>query len=116
LQLLPEESVFSMVLGIHFAQFPELWEVMSTGKLRHETSPEPLLTDGKYIKGLSGMTCVLPAWSIRKVLKMPALKELRDHNEAMTEARFQRKGYPPEPQDKRHTLNDPAMEEDATGS
>jgi hypothetical protein len=120
LTLPPEESVFFMLLGIHFAQFPELWEVTSTGKLKHEASEsgrgkrqtEPLLTDGKYIKGLSGMTCVLPAWSIRKVLKMPTLKESRDRNEAKTEELFRLDGYPPEPEDKRRTASDPAMDDD----
>jgi hypothetical protein len=70
-------SHFFMLLGIHFAQFPEMWEVTSTGKLRHEVSSEPLLTDGKFIRGLSGMTCVLPAWSIREVLDLPQLRQMR---------------------------------------
>lgn len=110
---IPQESLFFMLLGIHFAQFPELWEVTSTGKLKHEAAEaEPLLTDGKFIKGLSGMTCVLPAWSIRKVLKMKALEELRASNEAATEERFRREGYPAEPEDKRRTMSDPAMDND----
>jgi hypothetical protein len=51
--------------------------VALTGKLRHqsEDTKESLLTDGKYIRGLSGMTCVLPAWTIRKVLNMPVLRK-----------------------------------------
>ena len=60
------------LLGIHWGQFPEIWEVTSEGSLKDDVgaseAKEPLLTDGKYIKGLSGMTCVLPAWSIREVL------------------------------------------------
>lgn len=60
------------LLGIHWGQFPEIWEVTSEGSLKDEASAsgvkEPLLTDGRYIKGLSGMTCVLPAWSILEVL------------------------------------------------
>jgi hypothetical protein len=112
LQLQPDLATFFLLLGIHFAQFPEMWEVTSSGKLRHESDAvkEPLLTDGKYIKGLSGMTCVLPAWSIRKVLNMPSLRQTRDKNEAETEARFQREGYPPEPEDKRLTRQDPDMD------
>jgi hypothetical protein len=110
LPLQPETTSFFMVLGIHFAQFPELWEVTSGGKLRHEVegeSKEPLLTDSRYIKGLSGMTCVLPAWSIRKVMNMPSLREMREKNEADTEARFQREGYPPEAENKRLAQGDP---------
>ena len=60
------------LLGIHWGQFPEIWEVTSDGALKDEAGAsevkEPLLTDGRYIKGLSGMTCVLPAWSILEVL------------------------------------------------
>jgi hypothetical protein len=104
----PETTTFFMLLGIHFAQFPELWEVTSAGKLRHESeSKEPLLTESKYIKGLSGMTCVLPAWTIREVLNMPTLSKMREQSEADTEARFQREGYPPEPEDKRFADGDP---------
>ena len=51
-----------------------MWEVTSEGTLKGEAGTsevkEPLLTDGKYIKGLSGMTCVLPAWSILEVLDL----------------------------------------------
>jgi hypothetical protein len=112
LQLQPDVATFFLLLGIHFAQFPEMWEVTSAGKLRHESgSPrEPLLTDGKYIKGLSGMTCVLPAWTIRQVLNMPILKRMRDENEDRTDALFRREGFPPEPEDKRATVDDPNMD------
>jgi hypothetical protein len=78
-----------------------MWEVTSAGKLRNEASGEPLLTDGKYIKGLSGMTCVLPAWSIREVLDMPILKNMRAEQDERTEARFHRDGYPPLAEDPR---------------
>lgn len=71
-----------MLLGIHFAQFPELWEVTDKGKLINKDTHEPLLTDGKFIRGLSGMTCVLPAWSILEVLNMPKIKTHRNAVEA----------------------------------
>lgn len=103
----PGSGVFFLLLGIHCAQFPEMWEVTSSGKLRQESEgvPEPLLTDGKYIKGLSGMTVVLPAWSIRRVLNMPKLRQLREEGEEMTEAFFRRDGYPPEPENNAEYLN-----------
>ena len=69
------------LLGIHWGQFPEIWEVVEGGKLKVQDSKEslePLLTDGQFIKGLSGMTCVLPAWSILEVLNLPNLKKVRD--------------------------------------
>ena len=70
-----------LLLGIHWGQFPEKWEVTDRGKLKYEESQESrenLITDGLYIEGLSGMTCVLPAWSILEVLNMPTLKNGRD--------------------------------------
>ena len=73
------------LLGIHWGQFPEIWEVTNDGKLKDENSTEssePLITGGRFIKGLSGMTCVLPAWSILEVLDMPKLKKDRDAENA----------------------------------
>ena len=71
-----------------------MWEVTSTGSLRHEGSNEPLLTDGKYVRGLSGMTLVLPAWCIQEVLDMPILKKLRENAEDRRETIFECEGYP----------------------
>jgi hypothetical protein len=116
LQLLPETVTFFKVLGIHFAQFPEMWEVTSAGKLRHEAEgKEPLLTDGKYIRGLSGMTLVLPAWSIRKVINIPALRHMRETNQTETEAKFQREGYPQAVEDKRLADGDPSHDDSVSG-
>ena len=73
------------LLGIHWGQFPEMWEVTSKWKLKNQNDSEkrePLLTDGTFIKGLSGMTCVLPAWTILEVLNMSKLKEERDEENA----------------------------------
>jgi hypothetical protein len=118
LPIQPSSGVFFLLLGIHFAQFPEMWEVTSRGKLRNKSDSrrEPLLTDGKYIKGLSGMTCVLPAWTIRKVLNIPLLREMREKIEENTEAMFQRDGYPPEPEDKRFAVDDPTNDSPASES
>ncbi|HEY1735856.1 MAG TPA: hypothetical protein VGG12_04355, partial [Methylovirgula sp.] len=117
LTLQPPLATFFLVLGIHFAQFPELWEVTSNGKLKKESDApkEPLLTDGQYIKGLSGMTCVLPAWTIRKVLNMDVLKRMRAENEAKTDETFKREGYPEEPEDERAAMDDPEMYADSSG-
>jgi hypothetical protein len=112
LAMQPSLATFFMVLGIRFAQFPETWEVSSSGKLLHQgkNAKSPLLTGTQYIQGLSGMTCVLPAWSIREVLDMPALKKMREEQEEKTEARFRRDGYPPLSEDSRWTEAIPASE------
>jgi hypothetical protein len=66
---------FIALLGIHWGQFPELWEVKS------DSNPLPqvvsLSDDAKYIKGMSGMTMVIPAWAIREMLEMPKFQERR---------------------------------------
>jgi hypothetical protein len=97
-------------LGIHFAQFPELWEVTSKGKLRDTESSEPLLTDGQFIEGLSGMTLVLPAWSIVDALNMPKLREMRADLEAKRQANYLRDGFPPETENKRFAILDPRFD------
>jgi hypothetical protein len=63
-------------LGIHWGQFPELWELQD--KKRLKKSRKGLILDGAYVDGLSGMTCVIPAWNILEVLDMPDLGKLRE--------------------------------------
>lgn len=55
-----ENDLFRL-LGIHWGQFPEEWRS----------------ADGTNITGLSGMTCVIPAWHILEVLEMPKLRAQR---------------------------------------
>jgi hypothetical protein len=63
------------LLGIHYAQFPEKWpwsEQEATAEARRD-----LAAKTGYVEGMSGMTCVIPAWDIMEVLEMPVLKDLR---------------------------------------
>ena len=83
-------------LGIHFAQFPEFWEFADGPKKKAaKESGEPLLLGGKYVKGLSGMTCVLPAWNILEVLNMPNLKARRDRDNQVFTAHYAKQGAAP---------------------
>ena len=100
----------------HFAQFPELWEVTSSGTLRNTETSEPLLTDRKFIKGLSGMTLVLPAWSIVEVLNMPPLRKLRADIEAKRQEHYLTNGFPPETGSKRFATLDPRFADDGSVS
>jgi hypothetical protein len=85
------------LLGIHFAQFPEIWELRSSTELiREAATSEPLITDGKYVKGLSEMTCVLPAWEIAGLLNAPKLREQRLREEQEEVQGMMRDGMPPE--------------------
>lgn len=76
------------LLGIHWGQFPELWEIKEDKSLRYSADEvEPLLVGKNYVEGLSGMTCVLPSWSIMEVLNLPKLKSRREKiNDDITEA------------------------------
>lgn len=66
------------LLGIHWGQFPELWEITLKEHLGETCELSLGLESGKFIKGLSGMTCVLPAWNIIEVLNKAELKKQRE--------------------------------------
>lgn len=65
------------LLGIHWAQFPERWELKDKKRLQETSRATHLITEGKYVEGMSGMTCVIPAWQIAEVLNMPKFVEQR---------------------------------------
>lgn len=68
------------LLGIHWGQFPERWELARGAATRKdETDPAEaeLIVDGQYVRGLSGMTCVVPSWDILATLAAPQLVEHR---------------------------------------
>jgi hypothetical protein len=74
-------TLFNFV-GIHWSQFPEELEI--SGKIKRYTKKQAnkkkkeSLPEGAYIEGMSGMTCVIPAWEILEVLNMPKFKKQRD--------------------------------------
>jgi hypothetical protein len=67
-------SLFKL-LGILWAQFPEKMEVRDDPGMNQ--ARRDLLVKGRYIEGMSGMSCVIPSWEIMEVLDMPDLKGLR---------------------------------------
>ncbi|WP_171611650.1 trypsin-like peptidase domain-containing protein [Roseicella sp. DB1501] len=77
LQLLPD--LLHKFLGIHFAQFPEIFRLTAADSAQIQTHEGrvPLLT-GAQINGLSGMTCVLPAWAVLECLDDPKLRKERN--------------------------------------
>ncbi len=64
------------LLGIHWGQFPEEWEL--TSKSPAEAS---LIREGQYVKGFSGMTCVCPSSAILELLNLPEFKEMRSRQD-----------------------------------
>jgi hypothetical protein len=65
------------LLGIHWGQFPERWELGQKNDMS-EARKLSLASEGGYVEGFSGMTCVIPAWQIMEVLDLPSLKGPRD--------------------------------------
>jgi hypothetical protein len=84
-----EFHVMLKFLGIHWAQFPETWELRDKSSLQ-EARKKHLVTEGGYIEGMSGMTCVIPAWQVLEVLDMPELKNPRDEAFASAERNIRR--------------------------
>jgi hypothetical protein len=64
------------LLGIHWGQFPEKWELKASDEIG-EGRKNDLIIEGAYVEGMSGMTCVVPAWEIDRLLDMPQLKYFR---------------------------------------
>jgi hypothetical protein len=94
-----EYGAYLGVLGILWGQFPGMWDIEkgTTADLRKEAAS--LILEGQYVKGLSGMACVLPAWTILEVLKMPKLQKLRlENTKSVFEPQFPREGLPPTPE------------------
>ena len=75
-------------LGIHWGQFPEDWELRSNADLTEAS----LITDGAYVRGLSGMTCVIPSSQILRLLDMPELKKKRKAYDDELEADLKKRG------------------------
>lgn len=75
-QVLTGGGHYMKLLGMHWGQFPERWELKSTHTESY-VRQNSLITEGKYVLGLSGMTCVIPAANIVEVLNLPEVKESR---------------------------------------
>jgi hypothetical protein len=75
------ESHFIKLLGIHWGQFPEQWEIKFKKKtIIGEVSSH---ADPRYIEGMSGMTLAIPAWTLREFLDMR--KFVDERNKALNQ-------------------------------
>ena len=101
-------STLFRLLGIHWAQFPELWEIKHP-EVISESEARSLVPPSDYVDGVSGMTCVIPAWEILEVLEMPKLKKMRkEKGEAL---RKQRGRFEPPVPESSHQTNTEANPE-----
>jgi hypothetical protein len=73
-------NALAVLLGIHWGQFTENLPI----EKRRNTDSESANSQYKeYVKGLSGMTCVIPAWEIMNILNCETLMEQRKQVEIM---------------------------------
>lgn len=75
-------GLFLALLGIHWGQVPEYWQIIDSKGSKQENHKQSLYTDGRYVKGLSGMTCVAPAWAILDILHTPKIQAFIQESEA----------------------------------
>ena len=75
-QFLAGGGHYIKLLGMHWGQFNEQWELKKKIS-ESKTDKNSLVVDGKYIIGLSGMTCTIPASCIAEVLNLPETQDLR---------------------------------------
>ncbi|MGO9621154.1 MAG: hypothetical protein ACLPT6_07090 [Desulfobaccales bacterium] len=102
---------FLNLLGIHWGQFEERYPIVSYKQLALQQS---IIKEGEYAKGLSGMTCVIPADRILELLNIQKLKDKRIEEDALLETHFQETGYPPEPESAIPNTENPQHKEDFT--
>jgi hypothetical protein len=67
---------FLRLLGIHWGQFPEEWELRKRDSI-DESRRKNLILEGAYVEGMSGMTCVIPAWNLLEVLHLPKFNKMQ---------------------------------------
>jgi hypothetical protein len=103
-QLHPKETLFQL-LGIHWAQFPERWELAELTKQQDSLQARHLITDKTYVDGFSGMTCVAPAWKILEVLNLPKLKQKRADMLAKRRGEPKLEAVKPPPEPKTESAN-----------
>jgi len=77
---------FLYLLGVHYGQFIEYWTLKDVDESAKSTGV-PAHTDSagkstRIIKGLSGMTCVAPAWQLHNLLFHESEVKRREHLDA----------------------------------
>ncbi len=103
---------FMGFLGIHWGQFPEMWRIEHDRAVSGEGEAGVLITEGQYVKGVSGMTCVLPASCILEVLNMPKLRDDRQRADREWAEEFRAHGLPPDAESEAKTEENPRHRED----
>jgi hypothetical protein len=101
------------LLGIHVGQFPEDWESGSSKAILAESRRRNKLTVGdSYVRGWSGMTIVIPAWEIRRVLEeIPELVQMRNEKDEKTEREGRKRPVPEKAARRKQDVNPDHLED-----
>lgn len=105
---------FCYLLGIHWGQFPEEWEIKEIKIKENKSSFESrsIITEGAYIEGFSGMTLVIPAQSILSLLEMPNIKNERAKGDLRYGIKRRQTGLPPKAESEPILMDNPQHKED----
>jgi hypothetical protein len=74
-QVLAGGTHFVLCLGIHIGQFNEYWPIRERKFERRSAEANQLEASEQVVKGVSGMTAVVPFADVLKLLEMPKLKK-----------------------------------------
>jgi len=110
----PSISGFCYLLGIHWGQFAEEWEIKEIRLKEKKTFSEnrSIITEGGYVEGYSGMTCVIPAQNILDLLNMPEVKNERTKGDEKYGIRRRKTGFPPKAESVNRSMDNPQHKED----
>jgi hypothetical protein len=72
-----------LLLGIHWGQFSEQLPIKRRKKSAQQQSHLSRDLYEEYIEGMSGMTCVIPAWRIAELLSHDTLRKKREEEMAL---------------------------------
>jgi hypothetical protein len=70
------DSPTLLLLGIHWGQFSDQLPIKERKKIRSESREDEKRFE-EYVEGMSGMTCVIPAWRIMELLESKKFVEQR---------------------------------------
>lgn len=96
-----KKTAFIYVLGIHWGQFIEHWELGENPtalESQQEASLTPADMQKLRVKGLSGMGCVIPSAAILELLHCEKFEALFVEADIALAKRLEIDGYPPEPE------------------
>lgn len=86
---------FMALLGLHWGQFPEKWEIRKEAKKSTEANEPHVAEYENYVQGMSGMTLAAPSWAILDLLEHEKVQKIIAEREDEEIRRRAKQGMPP---------------------